>query len=104
MARAGTHDSAARLGCGRTTTHLAATGDAGAVDLQQLLRRQQYVVARRQLLELGIDRHHVRNQVRAGRWVLRTPLVVSTTTGPLSRGQQLWLGCCMPVPAPPSVA
>ena len=56
------------------------------------MHRQHGMLARRQLLELGIDRHRVRNQVAAGRWVLRTPLVVSTTTGHLAATQRVWLG------------
>jgi len=50
------------------------------------------MIARRQLNELGIDHDLVRNQVRAGRWTPRSPRVVSTTTGPLSREQLQWLG------------
>jgi hypothetical protein len=55
------------------------------------LRDQQGLVARRQLLSLGVDRFAVRNQVAAHRWVERTPRVIGTTTGPLSRDQLLWL-------------
>jgi hypothetical protein len=53
---------------------------------------QAGMVSRRQLSAWGIDRFHVRNQVRARRWVERTSMVVSTTTGPLSRAQLMWLG------------
>lgn len=58
---------------------------------RELAARQAGIVARRQLrlLDLGADR--VRDQVAAERWVVRTPTVVSTTTGPLSRDQLRWL-------------
>ena len=49
------------------------------------------MLARRQLRAIGIDHNRVRNQIAAGRWVQRTPTVVSTTTGPLSREQMRWL-------------
>ncbi|ANH38396.1 hypothetical protein I601_1967 [Nocardioides dokdonensis FR1436] len=57
-----------------------------------LALRQEGLLSRRQLSELGVDRWAVRSQVRAERWTLRTPMVVSTTTGPLSRAQVRWLG------------
>lgn len=59
---------------------------------QELAYGQAGMLSRRQLLALGVDRNVVRNQVAAGRWVLRTPLVVSTTTGALTFAQQVWLG------------
>lgn len=58
---------------------------------RDLARRQAGMLARRQLRAIGIDHDRVRNQVAAGRWVLRTPTVVSTTTGPLTREQMRWL-------------
>jgi hypothetical protein len=57
-----------------------------------LARRQSGLLARRQLRALGVDRFAVRNQVRAGRWVLRSPRVVSVTTGTLTFPQRVWLG------------
>jgi hypothetical protein len=59
---------------------------------RDLAAAQAGLVARRQLNGLGIDRFTVRNQVAAERWVDLTPTVVSTTTGPLSREQLMWLG------------
>lgn len=50
------------------------------------------MAARRQLIALGIGRNAVRSQVRAGRWVLRSPRVISTFTGVLTTEQQCWLG------------
>lgn len=53
---------------------------------------QAGLLSRRQLNEFGFDRWRVRNQIAAGRWVERSPIVISTTTGPLSREQLMWLG------------
>ncbi|GAA2136333.1 hypothetical protein GCM10009844_02460 [Nocardioides koreensis] len=53
---------------------------------------QAGLLSRRQLNELGVDRWRVRNQIAAGRWAERSPMVISTTTGPLSREQLMWLG------------
>lgn len=53
---------------------------------------QHGMLCRRQLRELGVDRHRIRNQIAAERWTAHSALVVSTTTGPLSRDQQRWLG------------
>ncbi|GCD88423.1 hypothetical protein NLS1_04290 [Nocardioides sp. LS1] len=61
-------------------------------ELVSLSRRQLGVVARRQLLRHGINRHHVRAQVRAGRWQTIGPEVVVLTTGELTRGQRMWAG------------
>lgn len=63
----------------------------GVEQLRALVEAQAGVVARRQLLRYGVDADHVRNQVTAGRWVERTPRVVSTTTGPPDRAQREWL-------------
>ncbi|MDN4173762.1 hypothetical protein QWY28_12445 [Nocardioides sp. SOB77] len=54
--------------------------------------RQAGMVSRAQLAAVGVDRFAVRNQVAAGRWVLRSATVVSTTTGELTRLQTMWLG------------
>ncbi len=60
-------------------------------DIKDLVARQAGMVARRQLTEHGIHWNDVANQVRAERWCVRTPRVVSTTTGLLSPRQRLWL-------------
>lgn len=60
-------------------------------ELSELMRRQAGMVARRQLLTYGVDADRVRNKVRSGRWVEVTPRVLSTTTGPPSWPQWLWL-------------
>ncbi len=61
------------------------------IPIQQLLEEQSGLVARRQLNGYGIGCDRVRNQVRAGRWVERTPRVISTTTGTLTPHQRRWL-------------
>lgn len=58
---------------------------------QEAARRQCGVLSERRLRELRVTRAFVRNQVRAGRWVERTHSVYTTTTGPLSREQRLWV-------------
>lgn len=60
-------------------------------EVEELAARQEGLVARRQLRILGVDSDRVRNQVAARRWVERTPRVISTTTGPLTWPQWLWL-------------
>jgi hypothetical protein len=61
-------------------------------DWRPLAARQHGMLARRQLNALGLDHNHVRHQVEAERWALRTPTVVSTTTGPLTFMHRVWLG------------
>jgi len=61
-------------------------------DLAHLLADQEQIIARRQLREHGIGWDHVRDQVRARRWVVRTPRVVSTVTGTLTTRQLEWVG------------
>lgn len=53
---------------------------------------QAGLISRAQLSELGITAARVRAQVDSERWVLRSPQVVSTTTGALTREQTMWLG------------
>ena len=60
--------------------------------LDQLAQGQSGIVARRQLNALGIDADRVRDQIAAGRWVERTPRVISTVTGHLTFDQQCWVG------------
>lgn len=53
--------------------------------------RQAGMIARRQLLQLGVDADHVRNQVAARRWQVRTSTVVSTFTGPIGWTERVWM-------------
>src|SRR5688572_9278473 len=58
----------------------------------ELADTQAGLLSHRQLRELGVSRGEIRNHVRVGRWAVRSSEVVSTTTGPLSPEQALWLG------------
>ncbi len=49
------------------------------------------MVARRQLIQHGVDWDHVHAQVLARRWVERTPRVISAFTGELTWEQRQWL-------------
>ncbi|HLN77573.1 MAG TPA: hypothetical protein VK204_11055 [Nocardioidaceae bacterium] len=60
--------------------------------LAALLATQAGMVSRRQLNALGLDHNFVRHQVDARRWVVRTPLVISTTTGEPTWVQRAWTG------------
>lgn len=57
-----------------------------------LARAQHGMVSQRQLSALGVTRAEVRHHLRMERWSQRTSSVYSTTTGPLSWSQRLWLG------------
>src|SRR4029079_17498625 len=58
---------------------------------QEVAESQCGVLSEATLRDLGVTRGFVRNQVRAGRWAERTHSVFTTTTGPLSRAQTLWV-------------
>lgn len=53
---------------------------------------QAGLLSHRQLRGLKVSRGEIRNHVKVGRWAVRSGEVVSTTTGPLSPDQRLWLG------------
>lgn len=53
---------------------------------------QEGLLSHRQLRGLGISYGQIRHHVSVGRWATRSSQVVSTTTGPLSPRQHLWLG------------
>ncbi len=59
---------------------------------QDLAEAQAGLLSHRQLRGLKVTRGEIRNHVNVGRWASRSPEVVSTTTGPLSPDQRLWLG------------
>ena len=52
---------------------------------------QEGLVARRQLIQIGIDWERARNEVLARRWVEHTPRVLATVTGELTPIQREWL-------------
>lgn len=57
-----------------------------------LAEAQAGLLSHRQLRGLKVSRGEIRNHVNVGRWAIRSDEVVSTTTGPLSPEQRLWLG------------
>lgn len=59
--------------------------------LTQIASGQHGVVNRRQLRQLGVERDVVRRRIAGGRWALRTPNVVSLTTGPATADQLRWI-------------
>jgi hypothetical protein len=59
--------------------------------LRALMADQAGMVARRQLTHHGVDWDRVRDHIAARRWVERTPRVISTVTGELTREQREWL-------------
>jgi hypothetical protein len=69
----------------KTATALRYDGRVAA-----LITAQDSVTTRQQLASLGIDRGHIRNQVKAGRWRTEGHRVVVMHTGPLSVDQQRW--------------
>lgn len=55
----------------------------------EVAQSQDGVISRVQLRELGISRHHIRNEVNAGRWALVGQHSVATAAGELSPRAQL---------------
>lgn len=68
------------------------TSERSAPTWREVARAQEGLICRRQLAELGVDRHRVRAQLNAERWVARSSMVLSTTTGAPTRTQMRWLG------------
>lgn len=64
----------------------------GTNSWRDLAEAQAGMLSRSQLRALGITESALRHHVAIGRWAHRSANVVSTTTGPLSVGQRLWLG------------
>ena len=60
-------------------------------DYESLAEIQHGMISRSQLRELGVTRGHVRAQLGSRRWIQRSSAVFSTTSGPLSEEQRLWL-------------
>ena len=67
---------------------------------QEVSESQCGVLSERSLRELKVTRAFVRNQVSAGRWAERTHSVYTTTTGPLSTEQLMWVALEHAGPAP----
>jgi hypothetical protein len=58
---------------------------------EDLATVQAGMLSQSQLTGLGVSRGEVRSHLRVRRWAQRTTHVFSTTTGPLSWDQRLWL-------------
>lgn len=59
---------------------------------RRLADAQAGMLSRRQLLGLKVTESELRHHVSMERWAHRSSGVISTTTGPLSQDQRLWLG------------
>jgi hypothetical protein len=62
----------------------------GAPEVAELFARQGGLARREQLRELGVTNNHVDDHVRAGRWAVVAPMVVSADNGRLDHEQLLW--------------
>lgn len=76
--------------------HLPAQKRLQALD--DVAAAQGGALSRTQLRALGVHREEVRRRVAHRRWVVRTPNVVSLTTGPASPQQRLWIAVLHAVP------
>src|SRR4051812_15349238 len=92
MARAQAHDLSGEKSCGQPAPPPGQPAHPQPLDqLDSLLGGQHGMVARRQLLQLGVEWEGVRNQVAGRRWGVHTPRVVGTTTGALTWHQRCWM-------------
>ncbi|GAA4491014.1 hypothetical protein [Microbacterium panaciterrae] len=57
-----------------------------------MAQAQHGLITRTQLRADGISRGMVQHRIATERWVARSPLVIGTTTGELTRRQLMWLG------------
>lgn len=58
---------------------------------QEISAAQEAVISLRQLRDIGVTRAAIRHHLHVGRWAQRSSEVLTTTTGPLSLDQRLWL-------------
>lgn len=58
---------------------------------QEIASGQEGVISLRQLRDSGVTRAATRHHLKVGRWAQRSSEVLTTTTGPLSQGQRLWV-------------
>ena len=58
---------------------------------QEIASGQESVISLRQLRDNGVTRAATRHHLKVGRWAQRSSEVLTTTTGPLSQGQRLWV-------------
>lgn len=59
---------------------------------RDVAQAQHGLITRTQLRADGISRGMVQHRIATERWVARSPLVIGTTTGELTRRQLMWLG------------
>lgn len=59
---------------------------------REVAEAQHGLITRAQLRAVGITRGMVQHRIATERWVARSPLVIGTTTGELTRRQLMWLG------------
>jgi hypothetical protein len=58
--------------------------------LRELAIKQQGVVRRDQLAELGLSRHVVESMLDSGRWRAQAKIIVVMHNGPMVHSQKLW--------------
>ena len=63
-----------------------------SADFRALAGRQELVVSRKQLADIGVSRKVISRREAAGRWIAVGPLVIVLRPGGLTRPQQLWAG------------
>lgn len=74
---------------------MAGLGDHDAVDegtWRPVAAQQAGLITRAQLRDLGVARWAVQHRIETERWTGHGPVVISTTTGALTREQLMWLG------------
>lgn len=64
----------------------------GTQDWRRIAGEQDGLITRSQLATVDIDRRAVAHRVRTERWQILSPVVIATTTGPLSVDQRVRLG------------
>ncbi|MEO5663843.1 MAG: hypothetical protein ABIR39_11220 [Nocardioides sp.] len=58
---------------------------------QEISAAQESVISLRQLRGIGVTRAAIRHHLTIGRWAQRSSEVLTTTTGPASHEQRLWI-------------
>ncbi len=69
------------------------------MDIADLLRRQSGVISRRQVLDAGLQNHHIRRLLRRREWARVHDGVYVEHTGPLSWPQRAWAAVLYAAPA-----
>lgn len=59
---------------------------------RDVARAQAGLITRQQLTRCGVDRWAIAHRIRTERWAPWSGTVIATTTGDLTRKQQIWLG------------